>query len=383
MDRTAGLTALGLTLALGAGCGGGSDGPAAVSDFSGSGSGSACLVPEDRLVSGGPGRDGIPALDNPVVVSAAEGDTFLLPTALVLGVVENGEARAYPHNVLWWHEIVNDTLGGVRIVVSYCPLTGSGMVYDPRIGGQVLNFGVSGLLFENNLVLFDRATESLWSQMGVQGVCGSFSGTAPALRPIVQSTWEAWKAMHPNTTVVSFDTGFGRNYGVYPYGNYDRVGDNSLLFPAASIDRRRPLKELALGIVESGVEKAYPYGRWTSPGGGLRRRGRDGPGLRPADGRRDPHLRDRGLGGLPLPPPGRRDRESMDARRGGRGRPSRRVEGPADRHLLGDVVRLGCLPSRHGDLQQLSPDERRRMDRPRLILAVEGRAWPPAASSGI
>jgi hypothetical protein len=211
-------------------------------------------------VSGGPGRDGIPALENPVVVTAAEADTFLLPTALVLGVVENGEARAYPHNVLWWHEIINDTLGGVPIVVSYCPLTGSGMVYDPRIGGQVLNFGVSGLLFENNLVLFDRATESLWSQMRVQGVCGSFTGTEPALKPVVQSTWEAWQAMHPNTTVVSFDTGFGRNYGVYPYGNYDRVGDNSLLFPAARIDRRRPLKELALGIVENGVEKAYPYG---------------------------------------------------------------------------------------------------------------------------
>ena len=160
MDRIAGLTALGLTLALGAGCGGGGD-SGGVSDFVGAGDGASCLVPESQLVSGGPGHDGIPALSNPVFVTASDGDTFLAPGALVLGVVEGGEARAYPHNVLWWHEIINDELGGAPITVSYCPLTGSGMVYEPRIGGQTLNFGVSGLLFDNNLVLFDRSTDSL------------------------------------------------------------------------------------------------------------------------------------------------------------------------------------------------------------------------------
>jgi hypothetical protein len=257
MDRIAGLTGLALTLALGAGCGGGNGG---VSDFVSASDGSACLVPESELVSGGPGRDGIPALTNPVFVTASEGDAFLAPGALVLGVVEGGEARAYPHNVLWWHEIVNDELGGVPIAVSYCPLTGSGMVYEPRIAGQTLDFGVSGLLFDNNLVLFDRATDSLWSQMRVQSVCGSLSGTVPALKPVVQSTWAAWKAMHPETTVVSFTTGFARNYGVYPYGAYDQVGNDSLLFPQTNIDRRRPLKELVLGVVEGDATRAYPYG---------------------------------------------------------------------------------------------------------------------------
>jgi len=249
--------ALGLTVALGAGCGGGETG---ASQFTGSSDGAACLLPESELVSGGPGRDGIPALTNPVVVSSREGDIFLGQSALVLGVVVGGEARAYPHNVLWWHEIINDVLGDVPIVVSYCPLTGSGMVYDPRIGSQELNFGVSGLLFDNNLVLFDRATDSLWSQMRVQAVCGDLSGTTPALRPVVQTTWAAWRAWHPDTTVVSTDTGFARNYGQYPYGAYDQVGNDELLFPQTSVDRRRPLKELALGLVESGVEKAYPYG---------------------------------------------------------------------------------------------------------------------------
>lgn len=222
--------------------------------------GSDCLIPSSQLVNGGPGRDGIPALNRPPAVPAAAGDQFLAPGALVLGMAVGGQARAYPHNVLWWHEIVNDELGGRPIAVSYCPLTGSGMVYDPAIGGQTLNFGVSGLLFDNNLVLFDRTTESLWSQMRVQAVCGSFSGTAPSLLPVVQSTWAAWKALHPETTVVSFDTGFRRNYNQYPYGTYDQIGDNSLLFPQSFLDPRRPMKELVLGIREGATARAYSYG---------------------------------------------------------------------------------------------------------------------------
>jgi len=184
---------------------------------------STCLIPQSQLVNGGPGRDGIPALNRPAAVSAAAGDRFLSPDTLVVGVAIGAEACAYPHNLLWWHEIVNDELGGRPLVVSYCPLTGSGMVYDAAIGGRTLNFGVSGLLFDNNLVLFDRATDSLWSQMRVQSVCGTLSSTTPTLLPVVQSTWAAWKALHPATTVVSFDTGFARNYNQYPYGNYDQL----------------------------------------------------------------------------------------------------------------------------------------------------------------
>lgn len=202
---------LAVTLALGAlGCGGGNG---ALDAFAPStDGGSSCPVPSSRLVDGGPGRDGIPALTNPRRVSAASGDAFLCTDSLVLGVAFGGEARAYPHNVFWWHEIVNDVVGGRPIVLSYCPLTGSGMAYDPVIGGQTLNFGVSGLLFDNNLVLFDRASDSLWSQMRVEGICGRFARTVPVLLPVAQSTWAAWKALHPETTVVSFDQGFSRNY---------------------------------------------------------------------------------------------------------------------------------------------------------------------------
>lgn len=246
-----------IALALGSfACGGGQ-----LDSFTSSTSGGAsCLIPSSQLVSGGPGRDGIPALNNPRRVSAGAADSFLSPTTLVLGVVFGGEARAYPHNIFWWHEIVNDTVGGRPIALSYCPLTGSGMVYDPVIGGQTLNFGVSGLLFDNNLVLFDRASDSLWSQMRVEGICGRFASTQPALLPLVQSTWAAWKAMHPDTSVISFDQGFSRNYNQYPYGTYDQIGDNSLLFPQSFIDPRRPLKELVLGITQGAISKAYPYG---------------------------------------------------------------------------------------------------------------------------
>ena len=177
----------------------------------------------------------------------------------MVGVVINGEARAYPHNVFWWHEIVNDVLGGKPIVVSFCPLTGSAMVHDPVIEGSTLNFGVSGLLFDNNLILFDRATDSLWSQMRVSSICGDFVETRPKLLPVVQSTWRAWKALHPETTVVSFNTGFERNYNRYPYGNYDQLSDTQLLFPHTFIDPRLRTKELVLGIVSGGVARAYPY----------------------------------------------------------------------------------------------------------------------------
>jgi hypothetical protein len=220
-----------------------------------------CLVPDDQIVSGGPGKDGIPALTRPAVVSATQADGFLEPDSLVLGVAIGGEARAYPHNVLWWHEIVNDVLGATPITVSYCPLTGSGMVYDPVIAGTAREFGVSGLLFDNNLILYDRSQqETLWSQMRVQGICGALAGETPRLLPVVQATWAAWKAQHPETTVVSFDTGFRRNYDVYPYGTYDQISDRGLLFPHSFIDERRPMKEVVLGIEHEGVSRAYPHG---------------------------------------------------------------------------------------------------------------------------
>ena len=177
---------------------------------------------------------------------------------LVLGIVLNGEARAYPHNVLWWHEAVNDFVGGSPVLVTFCPLTGSGLVFSPVINNLGLqNFGTSGLLFENNNVLFDRTSKSLWNQMLGKRICGSFRGTEFRVLPVVQSTWEAWKSLHPDTTVVTFNTGHDRNYRRNPYGAYNN--NNAIWFPQSFIDPRRPLKENVLGIVEGEVARAYPY----------------------------------------------------------------------------------------------------------------------------
>ena len=160
----------------------------ACSDSTGTGGGFdlTCNIPSNRFFSGGVDRDGIPALTNPEVASGA-GTNFLADAERILGVVINGEARAYPFPVLWWHEMVNDTLGGANILVTYCPLTGSGIVFDPRVGGQARNFGVSGLLYENNLVMFDRDTESLWNQMLLGSQCGVERGADLQRIPVVRN----------------------------------------------------------------------------------------------------------------------------------------------------------------------------------------------------
>ena len=215
-----------------------------------------CLIPESDIIAV-TGRDAIPSLTNPTTVSADAVDPLLESTDWVLGVVQNGQARAYPLRILWWHEIINDVLGGVPIAVSYCPLTGSGLVYDPVLDGRHVTFGTSGLLFDNNLVMYDRTSRSLWSQMMARGVCGTYISHQPNLYTVTQSTWAAWKQLHPETTVVSFDTGYQRNYDVYPYGNYRAIDDTQILFPLSFADRRVLPKVLVHGIVHNGVARAY------------------------------------------------------------------------------------------------------------------------------
>ncbi len=214
-----------------------------------------CLISEADLIAGA-ARDSIPALTDPLTVSADK--TSLGPADMVLGVVQNGEARAYPLRILWWHEIVNDVVGGVAMTITYCPLTGSGLVYDSVLEGERVTFGTSGLLFDNNLVMYDRASESLWSQMMVRGICGAYISHRPALYPVVETTWAAWKAMHPDSTVVAFNTGYNRDYSRYPYGDYDTVESTRLLFPHSFIDDRLAPKMLVHGIAHKGTARAYP-----------------------------------------------------------------------------------------------------------------------------
>jgi hypothetical protein len=226
-------------------------------------------VPADEILRGGPPRDGIPALDSPDSISAAQspwrGEDW------VVGVVSNGEARAYPIRLLVWHELVNDSLGGRPIVVSYCPLCGSALVFDRKLrdggpgSGRTLRFGVSGLLFRSDLLMYDRQTQSLWSQIGAHAVSGSLQGTRLELVPSRLEPWSSWRRRHPDSSVLSKRTGHERDYDRTPYAGYSE--SERLYFPAP-LDARYHPKQRTLGLrTKDGRARAYPLEEVERAGG--------------------------------------------------------------------------------------------------------------------
>ncbi len=214
-------------------------------------------IPAREITSGGPPRDGIPALNDPMFV-AAEAASFMRGDDRVLGVVIGGVARAYPIKILNWHEIVNDRIGQQFLVVTYCPLCGSGMVFASNVQSGRLQFGVSGLLYNSDVLMFDRNTESLWSQLMGESVAGKLKGTPLPQLPALHTTWANWRNVHPNTEVLSIDTGYQRNYEKSPYLDYTRT--RKLYF---GVSHKAPTtyhaKELVLGIVVNDLSKAYPF----------------------------------------------------------------------------------------------------------------------------
>ncbi|MDH3892808.1 MAG: DUF3179 domain-containing protein [candidate division Zixibacteria bacterium] len=233
------------------------------SDQSGTNSGQLSgewLIPLDEVFDGGPGKDGIPALSNPNLIDAAQA-SFLGSNDLVLGVSLHGEQRAYPHPILDWHEIMNDEIQNSFFAVTYCPLTGSGIVWDRSLSGTVTTFGVSGLLYNTNLIPYDRASGSNWSQMKLLSVNGNLAGKSAELFPVVETGWDTWKKMYPQAPVVSTNTGYSRSYGRYPYGDY-RTNDNRLLFPVDNDDGRLDRKERVLGVIVGSTSKVYPINQF-------------------------------------------------------------------------------------------------------------------------
>jgi len=214
------------------------------------------LIPANEIFDGGPGRDGIPALDNPHFVKPAEA-TYLNDNDLVIGIKIGNEVRAHPHPILDWHEITNGAIAGEPYSITYCPLTGSGMAWEPIIDGRLTTFGVSGMLYNTNLIPYDRATGSNWSQMKMLCVNGSRIGQEPEIIPVVETTWRTWKTMYPESKVLSTLTGFSKPYGQYPYGDY-KTNQNRLLFPVGNSDSRLTQKERVLGVVVDGESKVYP-----------------------------------------------------------------------------------------------------------------------------
>ena len=218
----------------------------------------------EEITWGGVKVDGIPALDDPAVLTAAAA-TYLNPDDVVFGAVIGGQARAWPMRIIAWHEMVNDVLGGVPVSLAYCTLCGSAILYDGRVQGrdQPFRFGSSGLLFRSNKLMYDRETDSLWNQFAGRPVIGALVGSGVQLAPLalVTTTWQAWKAAHPATTVLSLATGVARDYGPgVAYRSYFASPD--IAFPAAFTDRRLAAKDKVFGLRLQGGVKAYPLTRF-------------------------------------------------------------------------------------------------------------------------
>jgi hypothetical protein len=219
-----------------------------------------CSISEDEIFLGA-ARDAIPALSDPNMSKAESSDFgFLEPNDRVVGLLGGSVALAVPLNILWWHEIVNVWFEGRRIAVTHCPLTGSSLVFET--GAADADFGVSGLLYRNNLIMYDRGTgESLWPQMLRRAACGPLRGTNVDMVGAVEMSWDRWRTLYPGSEVVTSDTGFSRSYRIYPYVAYDAEDNEQLLFPLPDeIDRRRPPKERVLGIADRAPTVAFPFG---------------------------------------------------------------------------------------------------------------------------
>ncbi|MQA26966.1 MAG: DUF3179 domain-containing protein [Micromonosporaceae bacterium] len=213
----------------------------------------------ENTASGGPGKDGIPAIDKPRFVTARE-MSGLEPDDPVFGLVHKGQARAYPQMVLVWHEIVNDRIGGEPISVTYCPLTGSAFGVEGEAGGKALTFGTTGQLVNSNLLMYDRQTDSEWPQIAGMAIKGRLRGQRLRTRQLVWSTWSRWRAAYPNTRVLSTKTGHVRQYGSDPYGSYTPpsgyYADDDVLFPVLGRDKRLKPKEVVLGVRAGGSTAA-------------------------------------------------------------------------------------------------------------------------------
>jgi len=215
---------------------------------------SKALYPEEKIVVGIPTRDAVPALDRPTMVDSQNAH-FLNDDDRVLGVNYKGEARAYPIKILNWHQVVNDTLGGVRVVITFCPLCGSGMAF--LAGEETHTFGVSGLLYNNNLLFFDRQGDNLWCQLEKRAICGEHKGKSLEYLNTRQTKWSTWRKKHPATQVQSISTGYVRYYDREPYTGYEKR--RQIFFPVEHEDPAYHPKERVAGIQVNGVHKAYPY----------------------------------------------------------------------------------------------------------------------------
>jgi len=210
----------------------------------------------DDMRQGCPARDCIPSIDTPKFLTA-DAATHVGDDDLVITLSYKGEYRAYPSHILDHHEIVNDTIGSQAVVVTFCPLCGTGMVFDGKIKGKNLTFGVSGLLYQSDMLLYDRKTDSLWSQIKGSAVAGPLTGARLKLLSSTQTTWGKWKKKYPETRVLSQKTGYSRDYDRDPYMGY--YTSSRLMFGVKNKNKAYHPKARMIGLELGGKFKAYPF----------------------------------------------------------------------------------------------------------------------------
>lgn len=218
--------------------------------------GQKSTIDAERLRQGCYGKDCIPSIDNPKFISADQGSGYLKDDDVVFGIDLNGIVRAYPQKILNWHEVVNDTIDGQPVVISFCPLCGTAIAHERIVKDQTVEFGVSGKLLQSNLVMYDRLTETLWVQATGEAIAGELVGGKLKQVPLMTTFWGTWSEVHPDTQVLSTDTGFSRNYNSYPYGDYET--SKEFLFKPDKLDDRLHPKVIGYGVEIGGKFKFYP-----------------------------------------------------------------------------------------------------------------------------
>jgi hypothetical protein len=212
----------------------------------------------EEIQSGGPPKDGIPAIDRPRFETIESAARWLDPREPVIVFEHRRDARAYPLQVLMFHEIVNDTVGGAPFAITFCPLCNASIVFDRNVRGALLDFGTTGKLRKSDLVMYDRQTESWWQQFTGKGIVGRYSGTELRQVPSTIAAFADFRRAFPRGQVLSRETGFSRPYGRNPYRGYDRMGNNPFLF-SDPVDSRLPAMERALGVAADGIVRVYPF----------------------------------------------------------------------------------------------------------------------------
>ncbi len=219
---------------------------------------SKSIVNIEEIESGGPPKDGIPSIDRPKFISIEQANQWLNSQEPVIVLTLEGQTRAYPIQILIYHEIVNDKLADIPVSVTFCPLCNASIVFDRRVGGEVLDFGITGKLRKSDMIMYDRQTESWWQQFTGKGIIGTYAGTE--LKQISASivAYDDFRSTYPAGLVLSDETGYSRPYGKNPYRGYDQIGDHPFLFKG-KIDKRLPAMERVLFVRHGAQQRLYPF----------------------------------------------------------------------------------------------------------------------------